>query len=372
MISSKSPEQKAELEKLVASGSKSYGLKNYEEATDDFAKACELHISLNGEDDPDLLFLYGRSLFQVAVSSSDVLGAIKSNSAEQEKENTTMSKTKSSAADMSPTDKKGLFQFSGDNPDDDSDEEEEGGEQEEQTEDSDFETAWEVLDLARTLFDKQLSALSDDDENKETKRELKKKLADVYDILGEISLESENCEQAAADLESALNLKEIIYPFESTIISEAYYKLSLALEFVPDSPDSRKRASEFMLKAIESVKKRIQISGEDDPELLKDLEIRYNDLLKSPPKSEDKGPEISSSSIADILESRDANDLKSILAQAMSQANDISGLVKRKPAKSSSSNASSSKNGESSSSNSSHKRPNDDEDVDRKKTKLDE
>jgi HAT1-interacting factor 1 len=64
--------------------------------------------------------------------------------------------------------------------DEDEDEEEEGdGEPED-----DFNAAWEVLDLARAIYDKQVA---DDGED-----EVKLKLADTYIALGDVSLETGN------------------------------------------------------------------------------------------------------------------------------------------------------------------------------------
>ena len=62
---------------LCAKGTSHFAHKNYTEAADYFARASELQAELNGEMDPEnaeILFLYGRSLFKVGQSKSDVLG----------------------------------------------------------------------------------------------------------------------------------------------------------------------------------------------------------------------------------------------------------------------------------------------------------
>jgi HAT1-interacting factor 1 len=62
---------------LCAKGTAQYAHKNYDEASDLFARASELQAELNGEMSPEnaeILFLYGRSLFKVGQSKSDVLG----------------------------------------------------------------------------------------------------------------------------------------------------------------------------------------------------------------------------------------------------------------------------------------------------------
>lgn len=68
---------KVSLADLCAKGTAQYAHKNYEEASDCFARASELQAELNGEMSPDnaeILFLYGRALFKVGQSKSDVLG----------------------------------------------------------------------------------------------------------------------------------------------------------------------------------------------------------------------------------------------------------------------------------------------------------
>jgi NACalpha-BTF3-like transcription factor len=68
---------KVSLADLCAKGTAQYAHKNFEEAADLFARASELQAELNGEMSPDnaeILFLYGRSLFKVGQSKSDVLG----------------------------------------------------------------------------------------------------------------------------------------------------------------------------------------------------------------------------------------------------------------------------------------------------------
>jgi len=68
---------KVSLADLCAKGTAQFAQKHYEDASDLYARAAELQSELNGEMSPDnaeILFLYGRALFKVGQSKSDVLG----------------------------------------------------------------------------------------------------------------------------------------------------------------------------------------------------------------------------------------------------------------------------------------------------------
>lgn len=358
--------QESELAQLKAKALKAYAQKDYASSTDLYASACELQSTLHGENNPrnaHLLYLYGRSLFEVALKKSDVLGGTTQEDKgpkEEEKKKKATDKLEGVNGAEAAIGKKalekgakaGLFSFTGDENWDDSDGEEEGEEGEGEgegdaakgeEEDDDFTLAWEILDYARILFLKQLSpntstgvtsdipaavftttntaepatpvpskeAESKEEEPKEVeskeekagekeipkvepkeedaeKKEIPKAepvvpcgdeakalctaLADTYDLLGEVSLESESFAQAARDLRSSLDLKLELYPVESTLISEAHYKLSLALEFAAAGEDvsesdrlkGREEAAVEMEKAIASCRARIE--KEEDAE----------------------------------------------------------------------------------------------------------
>ncbi|PQE04707.1 histone H1-binding protein [Rutstroemia sp. NJR-2017a BBW] len=249
-----------------ARGTASFAQKHYEEAVDHYAKAAELQAEINGEmaiENAEILFLYGRALFKVAQASSNVLGgkassgdkpkkakkekAVKEENGSAEKvieeavtaiANGGGEKKKEEGADA----KKPLFTFTGDeNFEDSEDDEEEGGEDDEDEDNDDLAASFEVLDLARLLFTRRLEQPDESEgkgKEKETEaedspmtRHIKERLADTHDLLGEISLENERFPAAIADFRSALTLKQKLFPEESSEISEAHFKLSLALEF---------------------------------------------------------------------------------------------------------------------------------------------
>ena len=129
----------------------------------------------------------------------------------------------------------------------------------------DFNAAWEVLDLARAIYDKQKS--ENDDE------EVSLKLADTYIALGDVSLETglfflsmipllflihisfaEKFDQAITDYEVGLELKIGLLPTSSRQIAEAHYKLSMVLDLTSG------RLSDAIIhvqKALESIENRL-------------------------------------------------------------------------------------------------------------------
>ena len=140
--------KKVTLADLSAKGAALYAHKNYEEAAEVFSRASILQAELNGETSPDnaeILFHYGRSLFKVGQSKSDVLGGT---AAPEKKKKATETKAKKPAQTEAEKvtqegvgivaeqkegekksedikgDKKPLFQFTGDENFDESDDEE--------------------------------------------------------------------------------------------------------------------------------------------------------------------------------------------------------------------------------------------------------
>ncbi|PHH85804.1 hypothetical protein CDD83_11143 [Cordyceps sp. RAO-2017] len=239
---------------LSAKGTALYAHKKYEDACDIFSTASILQAEINGETAPEnaeILFHYGRSLFKVGQSKSDVLGgpppaAVAAPTAEvpekgaastaaaaqvqkaveaaAEKEH--KEKNDDAAADDA---KKPLFQFTGDEnfdqPDDEDDAEaaEEEGEEEEE---DDLAMAFEILDLARVCYTKQLDQLEQADAADKGKeaaapsessavRHIKERLADTYDCLAEIALENERYVNAIEDGRTSLKHKLELYPEDS-------------------------------------------------------------------------------------------------------------------------------------------------------------
>lgn len=304
-------EKRTQLDDLIARAAAKDATKDHDSASELYSQATELQAELNGELSPenaDLLYAYGKSLYNVAVSKSDVLGS--KVAGDQQPQSGTASSTNTSSAGLKstsdslvqdaiansmaekssstkradresePTESKPFFQFTGDeNFVDSEDEDEETAEQAEDDEDDDdFANAFEVLDLARVLYLKKLSAAEENDGGKgkstvvssDTKH-IRERIADTHDLQAEISLEAERFSEAVTDLRTVLELRNSLYPLEDPSIAECHYKLSLALEFASvqqggeedgnDQPkvdeEMRKEAATQMEHAIASCKVRM-------------------------------------------------------------------------------------------------------------------
>lgn len=321
------PDMRAQLEDLITRAAAKDATKDHNAASELYSQATELQAELNGEMSPenaDLLYAYGKSLYNVAVSKSDVLGSkvagepqpssnappAKATSASSAatggslvKDAISSSVTQNAATpakqvneQLEAAPSKPFFQFTGDDnfvDSDDEDEEEENGEAEEEEED-DFANAFEVLDLARILYLKKLEAAEESSTDKgkgksadlpADLRHIKERLADTYDLQAEISLEGERFSDAVNDLRTALDLRNTLFPFEDPSVAECHYKLSLALEFASVQQqgedvdekektvdeDMRREAATQMERAIESCKVRMA-SEEKKLETDKDMD----------------------------------------------------------------------------------------------------
>ena len=261
----------AHLSDIIAQAMLKYSVKDYDTAAELYSQATELQAEINGEMSPqnaDLLYAYGRCLYHVAVKKSDVLGS-KVAGESQEGRKKSSKKLKSERAsgtrdghelrgaeetvskvvkekdelvkpeEESEKSNKPYFQFTGDENWDSSEEEDHSnsGEEdgEEIDEEDDFINAYEVLDLARVLLLKKLEDVKGTPSKgagvSQGTRQLEERLADTYDLQAEISLEGERFSNAVVDLKAALRLKSVLFPQESSLLAEAHYKLSLALEF---------------------------------------------------------------------------------------------------------------------------------------------
>lgn len=414
-------ELQQKLDHLKASATQQYSLKNYSAAAEFYSEAAEVQDLINGEMSPenaDLLYQYGRCLYHVGVSKSDVLGGKVAGNNNEEPKRKKRKTAPAAVAESSatgaakgdgcvladalkngeakkeeveehsdviegkPTSDKPFFQITGDENWTDSEDDEEGdeaegdGEAEEEEEDDDFAIAYEILDVARVLLGRKLESLEATDKSKEAEaqpspeaRQLRERLADTHDLQAEIKLENEQFADAVTDAQAALKYKLQLFPQESGMVAEAHYKLAIALDFaaLPAQPteeeeqnnagaqkeepkvneEMRAEAAIEMEKAIASCQLRIQKDTEagktaaiaDIKSMVGEMKNRLAELRKPVETMASAGP-------ADVPDGADplrgvlgamlgaskAEQAK-VLQQATSQANDLSGFVKKRKAK---------------------------------------
>ncbi|KAF9480542.1 hypothetical protein BDN70DRAFT_877537 [Pholiota conissans] len=247
------PATEVTVQSSVEQAKRAFALKKYEQAIDHYATALELVTKELGENAPetaDLYFSYGKALLENAIVQSSVLG--------KEQEQPEDAEAHDQPSGSGSGGKGPILSFSGDADDTvdifaqaaaehDEDEDEEGeGEGEDGEPEDDFNAAWEVLDLARAIYEKQNEDSPDD--------EVKLKLADTYIALGDVSLETEKFDQAISDFEAGLKLKIGLLPVSSRQIAEAHYKLSMVLDLTSGRLSDAITHAE---KALESVETRL-------------------------------------------------------------------------------------------------------------------
>lgn len=88
--------------------------------------------------------------------------------------------------------------------------------------------AWEMLELAKSIFSKHADSLEAADP---VRLELESKLSETYQTLGEVSIENENYPQAIEDLTMCLRRRQDLLPEDNRSVAETHYQLGVALGF---------------------------------------------------------------------------------------------------------------------------------------------
>merc|ERR1712156_99931 len=123
--------------------------------------------------------------------------------------------------------------------------------QEKEEEDpSNLQLAWEMLELAKTIFTKHADSLETMDP---IRLDLESKLSETYQTLGEVSIENENYPQAIEDLTMCLRRRQDLLPEDSRCIAETHYQLGVALGFNAQFEEAEGALSD----AISVLEKRI-------------------------------------------------------------------------------------------------------------------
>merc|ERR1712227_176080 len=124
---------------------------------------------------------------------------------------------------------------------------EEGEKKDEEEEPSNLQLAWEMLELAKVVYSKQLEAGEGD------KAHLEERLCSTMLALGEVSIENENYKQAVDDIQDCLK-KQANLPKDARIVAETYYQLGVAQGFNAQHDE----AVESLKSAINIIQERIK------------------------------------------------------------------------------------------------------------------
>lgn len=244
-VSSTSPEkkspEKSEYEVLLAQGKRHLFVKDYPNAVALLGDACAKMSEMFGEladECADAYFCYGRALLELAREESNVLGTEpeKEDSDEGDEEGEKeeddekvvgeaeeKEKEESGEAEAKPDEGEEKKMGSEQNEEKDSpadetidttkevNEDEEGEEKEEDVDN--LQLAWEVLELAKKIFERQKSDA---------------KLAETYLYLGEVGLESENYSGAIDDMKRCVEIQKQILSPDHREIAETYFQMGVA------------------------------------------------------------------------------------------------------------------------------------------------
>lgn len=132
----------------------------------------------------------------------------------------------------------------------------------------DLEIAWEVLEIAKQVFEREGA---------------RKELLQTYALLSEISLESNNFGQSLEDLGRSLEIAVEEYGESDRRVGEIYFRMAMNYEMLED----RGNTLIFLRKVLEilrGVKEREggERSGSDIDELIKEMEERVKEAEASP------------------------------------------------------------------------------------------
>jgi len=135
--------------------------------------------------------------------------------------------------------------------------------------------AWEMLELAKMIYTKEIETVSQD-----KKAEFEKRLCETFLHLGEVSLENENYDQAIEDLTICLTKRQASLPADSRSIAETHYQLGVAQSYhgkFSDSETSMNNAVSVLKSRIANLQK--MESSENLAKEIKELQDLVKDIL---------------------------------------------------------------------------------------------
>jgi len=129
---------------------------------------------------------------------------------------------------------------------------------------SNLQLAWEMLELAKVVYTKQIE--SGDLENK---AQIEERLCSTIISLGEVSIENENYAQAVEDLKACLSKQDSL-PKDSRIVAETHYQLGVAQGYnnqFEDAVSSLNTAIKILKERIKNLKESSSVSDDVQKEI---------------------------------------------------------------------------------------------------------
>ncbi|XP_018333395.1 histone-binding protein N1/N2-like [Agrilus planipennis] len=193
----------------------------------------------------------------------------------------------------------------------------ENGEKVEETEDepTDLQVAWEVLELAKIIYEKRGESS-------------KKDLAETLITLGEVSMESENFDSAITDIKQGLEIQKTILDNNSRKLAETYYKLGMALSTnnqIEEAIENFNHSLKILNNKVDKLKEsdgnsKVQTEIDEIKSLIPEIEEKIADMKCFKEEALKK--------LSITLEKQSGT--KTDGSSSDTKANDISHLVKRK------------------------------------------
>ncbi|CAG9774012.1 unnamed protein product [Ceutorhynchus assimilis] len=197
-------------QELFGIGVRAFVLQDYNQAAEVLSRALELLVQEHQDNLHESLgkvyLVYGKALLGCSKTTIQPLG-------EKIKEKAKENGEATSGDEDEEANENGEAHNSEPEADDNDESVEPGPVENPEEDEDDLEVAWEVLECAKKIFEKQND---------------KKQLAETLIALGEVSLESGNNESAIEDIKQGLELQKELLPNDSRAVAETLYKLGMA------------------------------------------------------------------------------------------------------------------------------------------------
>lgn len=305
-------------------------VQDYSFAVQNLSTACELYAQHFGElavECGEVHFLYGKALFRLSQQQAGILGGAlneetneeddeeepEKSSEEENKENEESEKNDSdtengeesqerevAAEEKEPSESTDSPQHVGEESVKESNEKENekpasaenetsnSNDDQQEPEEDDLELAWNSLETAKSIFLRQ----------GENNVEAQLKVAEILQLLAEISMESDNNIAAISDLKACLEIKKCHLSPDDRLLAETYYQMGLA-----------QMLEKMYVDALDNFRTTVKI-----------LELKIQNL-KSTPVSEEPG----SFDRADV--EKEIEDLESVLSDIREKIEDTRELI---------------------------------------------